>query len=309
MVNVVLQHSAAIPADAPIGIIGAGQMGMALAQALRTAGASAITVYSQPADAQTRARVQQAGLTWSDKPQGLVHALIVCSAVPQTAAVEVARACAPALHPQAIYVDLNSLGAAQKQAVAQHVLHAQRRFVDAAVLGAAADGIRMPLICSGADAEAIVHWLVGKGMNARVVGRRIGDAAAIKIVRSVLAKGLEALYVEALLAARRLGIETEVLHTFCDWLDQRPAQASAELLVTSHLLHAERRMHEVDMSVATLRAAGIKPVMAQAARDRLAKTAASGVATRLSGHPASDWASALALLDAALSGDKASGDA
>jgi len=297
MVNVMARIQPTLSADMPLGFIGAGQMSLSLAHALHTAGAGAITIYSQPADAQARVRVQEAGLTWSDTPQGLAQACIVFSAVTPSAAVDAARTCVLALNEQAIYVDLNSLGPTQKRDVAHEVLATGRRFVDAAVLGAAADGIRMPLICSGEDAQGVANWLSTKGMNVRTVGSKIGDAAAIKIVRSVLAKGLEALYVEALLAASRMGIEQEILRTFCDWLDARPAAATAELLVTTHLLHAARRMHEMDMSVAAVRDAGVVPVMAQAARERLAATAATEIAAKLGGQPAKDLTTALALLN------------
>jgi 3-hydroxyisobutyrate dehydrogenase-like beta-hydroxyacid dehydrogenase len=284
---------------APFGLIGVGQLGSSLGRGLCEAGVP-VVAYNLPTDAQAQARAEAAGLQWTPTPAGLSAARLVFCAVTPMAAVEAARACAPALAPDAIYVDLNSMGPQQKRAVAEAVQAAGRRFVDGAVLGAAADGIRMPIILSGADAAGVAGLLAPLGMKVRAVGAEAGQAAAIKIVRSVLAKGLEVLYAEALVAARRMGVEGEVLGTFCDWLDARPAAASAELLVTTHLLHAERRMHELDMSIDSVRETGLAPVMAQAVRDRLAATAATGVAAGLGGKPPATLADALALLDAAL---------
>lgn len=284
----------------PLGLIGVGQLGTSLARGLRAQGVQTVLAYNLPADAQAQARAEAAGLRWLATPAGLGEADIVFSAVTPQGAVDAARACAPALAPDAIYLDLNSMGPREKRAVADAVQAAGRRFVDGAVLGAAADGIRMPIIVSGPDAGHVAQRLGALGMRVRAVGTEPGQAASIKIVRSVLAKGLEVLYVEALVAARRLGVETEVLGTFCDWLDARPAAASAELLVTTHLLHAERRMHELDMSIAAVRETGVNPVLTQAIRDRLAATAATGVAAHLQGVPPRQISDALALLDDAL---------
>lgn len=284
-------------ADVPVGIIGLGQLGLALAQALQQAGVHRITVFNTPNDAAFHARAQQAGLACCAGPEGLCDAALVFSTVTPMAAEQAARTCVPALTPQAIYVDLNSMGPQPKRLVAAAVQGAGRRFVDGAVLGAASDGHRMPIICSGTDAAGVVAYLGALGMNARAVGPNAGDAAAIKIVRSVLAKGLETLYVEALLAARSMGVGHEVLHSFCDWLDARPAAHTAELLVKSHVLHAERRRHELAMSVQAVRQAGVWPVMAGAVQQRLALTADAGVAAALQGQLPASLEQALVLLE------------
>ncbi len=286
--------------DTRIGLIGTGQLGLSFASSLIRAGARHIIAHNVPADEAARARAEGIGASWSATPQGLQDAQIVFSAVTPMAAVSAAQTCAPALATDAIYVDLNSMGPVQKRAVADAVARTGRKFVDGAVLGAAADGIRMPIILAGAEASRVADLLSSFGMNARVVGEDPGQASAIKIVRSVLAKGLETLYVEAMLAAARMNVEQEVLGTFCDWLDARPAAATAELLVTTHLLHAQRRMHELDMSIEAVREAGVEPVMAQAVRDRLAMTAQTGIAAQLGSKPPANLAEALAMLDKAL---------
>lgn len=284
----------------PLAIIGAGQLGTSLGRALRGQGVQSVLAWNVAGDDRARVRAEQAGMHWLEDRAGLAGADIVLSAVTPQAAVDAARSCASFLAPDGIYVDLNSMGPREKKQVAEVVHAAGRRFVDGAVLGAAADGVKMPIIVSGPDAARVAARLSALGLRVRAVGETAGDAASIKIVRSVLAKGLEVLYVEALLAARRLGVEGEVLGTFCEWLDARPAAASAEILVTTHLLHAERRTHELDMSLATVRETGVAPVLTQAIRDRLAATAATGVAASLKGKPPESVSAALAILDSAL---------
>lgn len=281
----------------PIAIIGAGQLGTSLGKSLLAQGIPKVLAYNLPSDTQARARAEAAGMSWLDTPAGLGEARIIFSAVTADSAVHAAQACAPSTHPDAVYIDLNSMGPNEKNAAADVVTAAGRRFIDGAVLGAAADGIKMPIIVSGANAAEVAERLTLLGMNVRAVGTKSGEAASIKIVRSVLAKGLEVLYVEALLSAHRLGVDTEVLKTFCDWLDMRPAAASAQILVTTHLLHAERRMHELDMSIAAVRETGVEPVLTQAIRDRLAMTAATGISAQLAGVPPKSTAEALVLLE------------
>lgn len=280
-----------------VGFVGAGQLGTALMQGLCAAGVPRVLAYSVPADTQAPARVQAAGATFVATPEGLAQADIVFSAVTSQAARQAAADCAPHLAPHAIYVDLNSMGPQQKRTVEQALQPSGRDFVDAAVLGAAADGIRVPIVLAGVRAGDVVAALTPFGMNLRAIGQRCGDAAAIKIVRSVLAKGLETLYVEALVAARRMGVEAEVLDSFCAMLDSRPAASMAQLLVTTHVLHAERRMHELDMSVQVLDELGVPPLMARATRDVLARTAQARVSDTFGGRLPTDLDAALAALD------------
>jgi 3-hydroxyisobutyrate dehydrogenase len=297
---VVTTSSAVAAPPLRVAFIGFGQLGSAIARGLATQPGVRVFAYDPAADAPVRERAQAAGVRLLASPADLADTDIVLSTVTPLRALEAAQACAAALAPNAIYVDLNSLGPREKKAVAAAVAAVPRRFVDGAVLGAAADGFRVTIITSGADAADIATRLSAYGMRVRAVGIEPGQAASIKIVRSVLAKGLEALYVEALVAARRMGVEREVLATFCEFLDARPAAATAELLVTTHVKHAERRMHELDMSVAAVAETGLEPRLARAVRDVLAATAATDVAAKFDGEVPPNMDAALAALDESL---------
>lgn len=279
-----------------VGFVGFGHLGHAFARGLAERGAR-VLAYDASADASMRARAKQAGVTLVDAVSGLAPAELVFSTVPAMHALAAARAAAPSLGARSVWVDLNSMGPEEKRSVADAVAEAGRAFVDGAVLGAAGDGLKAAIIVSGATAETVAGTMSALGFRARAVGARPGDAAAIKIVRSVLAKGLETLYVEALVAARRLGVEREVLATFCEFLDARPAAATAELLVTTHVVHAERRAYEVAMSIAAVEAAGVEPRLARAIHGVLAATAATDVAAEFGGRVPPSLAGALEALD------------
>ena len=66
------------------------------------------------------------------------------------------------------------------------------------------------MLLAGADAEALAPTLAALGMRTTIAGGEIGAAAAIKMVRSVMIKGIEALTLECFLAAARAGVIDEV---------------------------------------------------------------------------------------------------
>jgi 3-hydroxyisobutyrate dehydrogenase-like beta-hydroxyacid dehydrogenase len=94
-------------------------------------------------------------------------------------------------------------------------------------------------------------------MNAKLAGTRIGDASAIKMMRSVMIKGLEALTAESMLAARRAGVEESVLASLqasdpgIDWT--RRSSYNLERM----MLHGARRAAEMREVAKTLSDYGI----------------------------------------------------
>lgn len=258
-----------------IGFIGMGQLGHALATGLAQHGLARVLGFDPYCSEQRQQQAAAAGVDLIGQAQELGQADFIFSAVTAKSALQAARTGVDVLSKGALFIDLNSLGEQQKKANAQLFQKQRGSFVDAAVLGPAADGIRVPIILSGPRAQDASVALNQLGLNTRAVGQEPGQASSIKIVRSLLAKGLEALYVEALVAAQRLGIQQEVLGTFAQMLDGRSAAGIAELLVTTHVLHAERRMDEMEMSIHAIEATGIEPNMAKAAYRVLARTAHS----------------------------------
>ena len=114
-------------------------------------------------------------------------------------------------------------------------------------------------------AELMAPW----GLKIEHVEGDLGAASGIKIMRSVIAKGLEALLVECLLGARRYGIDEAVLTSFGRFMDSRPFRDMANFLVVTDVIHAERRSHEARMSVDALEEAGVDAIMTRATSERL----------------------------------------
>jgi 3-hydroxyisobutyrate dehydrogenase-like beta-hydroxyacid dehydrogenase len=123
-------------------------------------------------------------------------------------------------------------------------------------------GIKAPMLVAGADAEPAVAWMNANGFETKYLGPRPGSASSVKMVRSVIMKGLEALGVEALVTAERQGILKEVLGCLGD-VDSMSVSGTIAMLVQTHIVHAERRWEEMGLVAKTLRETGVDPIMTE----------------------------------------------
>lgn len=239
------------------GVVGLGQLGSALATDLASKTNLKVSGFDPYLNAEKIQELSQKGITVVKDAEALGGVDYVIIAVPDSHSMEAVKTVSAAMKSAAVMIDLTSTDATSKLARAEVANAVGRHYIDGAVLGPAADGIRVPIILAGERSNEVADALTSVGVNARAVGEQIGQASSIKVVRSVLAKGLEALYVEGLLSARRLGIQNVVFDSFCSMLDTRSAADMAELLVTTHAMHAQRRCDEVNMSLRTLESTGI----------------------------------------------------
>jgi hypothetical protein len=132
------------------------------------------------------------------------------------------------------------------------------------------------MLLAGPHAEAVAPVLTGLGMKVNVSGAEIGAGAAIKMVRSVMIKGIEALTLECFLAAARAGIVDEVATSMknnypgLDWAKIVPY--NLERMAN----HGERRAAEMEESSVTLRELGLDPLMVDATVKRQREMGAIG---------------------------------
>lgn len=190
----------------------------------------------------------------------------VFSLVTADRALEAASMAAPHLDAGALYLDCNSCSPSTKVAASKIVEEAGARYVDVAVMAPVYPARhRTPLLLAGGSAAAAEALLTGLGMNARIAGDRVGQASSIKMLRSVMIKGFEALTAECVLAARRAGVEEAVLASLqasdpgIDWA----ARSSYNL--ERMMVHGMRRAAEMEEVAVTLRDLGLPDGMASAA--------------------------------------------
>jgi len=189
--------------------------------------------------------------------EAVKEADLVFSTVTADQAVQAAEICAPHMKKQSFWFDLNSCAPSSKQRAAELMEDVGVRYVDVAVMAPVHPKRNMvPLLIAGPHAREANALLEALPMAPRIVEGGIGAASSIKMIRSVMVKGLEALTAECILAGVAAGVDEEVLASLLrsypgiDW----PAQAAYNLERT--IVHGERRaaeMREVVKTVEDLR--------------------------------------------------------
>jgi 3-hydroxyisobutyrate dehydrogenase len=264
-----------------IGFIGFGEAGFTIGHGLRDAGLNDLFAYdvatgSAERGPLIRSRAATAGATLVDSPAELVdRASILISTVTCSSALEAAQQHAPFLRQSAedqphLYADLNSVSPDVKREIATVIAGSGTTFVEAAVMAPVGPyGQRVPMLLGGPGAEAFVMAMQPYGMRLQILpGAQVGTAAAVKMCRSVVVKGLEALLTECVLGASAYDA-TE--HVFASLQESYPGIDWKQLTdynINRLVVHGERRAREMDEVAETLRAAGVEPIMAEATARR-----------------------------------------
>jgi 3-hydroxyisobutyrate dehydrogenase-like beta-hydroxyacid dehydrogenase len=201
-----------------IAFIGFGEAGRAFAGSLKGQGGLAFSAYDilltgadsgghGAADAAVRKAAAELDVHLADGPEAAVRDVDwVFSAVTAASSLDAAKSVAGALMPGQVFFDINSVSAGRKQATAEVVRAAGATYVDMAVMAPVHPrGHRAPVLLAGIIGQPVLEQLAALGFDYEHVGDEVGTAATIKMVRSMFVKGMEAVTVQALLAAREAG--------------------------------------------------------------------------------------------------------
>ena len=210
-----------------------------------------------------RAAMARCGVaTGDDAATALGDRAFLLSLVTADAALGAAREYAPLLPEGALWCDMNSVAPETKRAAASAIEGAGGRYVDIAVMAPVDKGLAVPLLVSGPHALAALPLLEALGFtDVRVVGEEIGRASAIKMIRSVMVKGLEALSFECAAAADAAGVLDEVMASLD--ASEKPFRWSERIAYNRERMkaHGLRRAAEMEESARTLQGLGVEPVM------------------------------------------------
>jgi 3-hydroxyisobutyrate dehydrogenase-like beta-hydroxyacid dehydrogenase len=193
----------------------------------------------------------------------LADAPLVLSLVTADQSLAAARHCAPLLADQALWCDMNSVAPQTKRAAAALIEAAGGRYVDVAVLAPVEPArLAVPLLLAGPHTTAAETALRHAGFsNVRLVGGEVGKASAIKMIRSVMIKGIEALTDEMMAAAAAAGVTDEVLASLDASERAKPWAERAAYNLERMASHGARRAAEMEESARTLEGLGVGPVM------------------------------------------------
>ncbi|RVI01457.1 NAD(P)-dependent oxidoreductase [Sinorhizobium meliloti] len=210
-----------------------------------------------------RARAAELGVEPLDDVAGIACADVVLSLVVGAATKAVAA--------EAVFIDLNSVGPDTKALAAGAIATGKGSFVEGAVMARVPPyAEKVPILVAGRRAVEVAERLNALGMNLEAVGETPGQASSLKMIRSVMIKGVEALLIEALSSAERAGVTERILdsvqETFpgLDWRDV------ADYYLSRTFEHGARRVTEMTEAAETIESFGLNAPMSRAACETIA---------------------------------------
>jgi hypothetical protein len=256
-----------------VGLVGYGEVGRILAEDLRKQDVR-VSAYDLKLDGhlngalRDHASAHGVELLASHAELAAQSDLIV-SAVTASQAVRVAQACAPAVKPGAWFLDFNSASPGAKQRAAELIDGHGGRYVEGAVMTSIPPyRIKVPLLLGGAGAKELEPLLVGLGFNARVASEELGIASAVKMCRSVMIKGMEAMVIECFTTARAYGVEDAVIASLAETFPGIDWEKQGAYFFQRVIEHGRRRSEEVREVAETVREIGLTPWSAQGTAER-----------------------------------------
>lgn len=260
----------ACPVDATFTFIGFGEAGAAFA-----GGAPAFGYDRKTDDPGLRAEklhdFSRAGVTaCADAAEAIGRASAILSLVTADQALAAARSGASSIAAGAFWFDMNSVAPDTKRDAATLTEASGGRYVDVAVMAPVHPARRaVPLLLSGPHAGVGAKMLTTFGFtNVTVLAGPVGAASSIKMIRSVMVKGFEALTAECFLAAEKAGVAGEVVASLnaswpgVDWADK------ADYNLDRMMVHGLRRAAEMEEVVKTLDALGTGSAMTRGTVER-----------------------------------------
>ncbi|WP_202759154.1 NAD(P)-dependent oxidoreductase [Delftia acidovorans] len=278
-------------------ILGGGMVGACYMQAFVEQGHSLVGLCDLQPNAAAADAVQAAGAQVHTAPGAwLAKADVVVSAVFGTVARSLFEACLPHLRDGVVYVDMTTADPQEMREcgeLARRVAQGRAvHFVDVAITGAVnLGGRKTPLLVAGGKAGFVQELFLPLGGSVRVVGGQPGDAAALKLLRSIYTKGTEALAVECLVTAQQMGLR-EQLHAVLQDIDETPLRTLMESMVRTHIPHSARRRNEVAEARQQMARNGLAPIALPAVEALFAATARAHAAQPFTGtstDDAIDW--------------------
>ena len=210
-----------------------------------------------------------------DAGQALEDADVILSLVTADQALAAASSCAAFLKPGALWIDMNSVAPATKRSASEAVARSGGAYVDAAILAPVdPSALKVPILLSGSHWAKTHAFLTQFGFtNVSNAGDEIGKASGVKMIRSIMVKGIEALTAEMMEAASAAGVVDEVLSSLnassssADWHER--AAYNLERMAT----HGARRAAEMEEVARTLSALDVEPIMTRGTVQRQSEAA------------------------------------
>ena len=257
-----------------IAFIGFGEAGQTIGRGLLAQGAQLcaydILFDDQANQGRLRRTAESLGIAASENHVAAVKdASIVFLAVTASSSLAAARSCLPGLRQGQPFLDINSVSPQRKLQTAALVAPSGAAYVDVAVMAPVAPyDHKVPCLVGGPGAEALLPRARALGMKMEFVSAAVGQASAIKMFRSIMIKGLEALVLESMLAASEYKVEARVLASLKETFPSLDWEKLAGYMLERVVSHGRRRAAEMREVAETLSGIGLEPIMASATAAR-----------------------------------------
>ena len=290
-----------------IAFIGFGEAGQTISRGFLGEGFRSIRTYDilfdDPADrGQLKRTAEALGVGVAENHVAAVRdADLVFLAVTASSSLDAARSCIPGLGKKQLFLDVNSVSPRRKQQTAAQVTPTGASYVDVAVMAPVAPyQHKVPCLIGGPGAEEFLPRARALGMKVEFVSGEVGPASAIKMFRSIMIKGLEALVLESMLAASEYQVEDRVLASLKETFPSLDWNRIAGYMIERVVTHGRRRAAEMREVAETLKDMGIEPIMAAATAARQQWLADLGVKEQMAGRKSEDRAELIRAIRKAL---------
>lgn len=270
-----------------IAFIGFGEAAQSIAGGLSSQKTARLAAYDlrfrdKAASTGLRAIASQRGVEPLDHIADIASADVVLSLVVGSATKAVAAEAAPYLSSSAIFIDLNSVGPDTKSLAAKEIEAGNGSFVEGAVMARVPPyAEKVPILVAGKRAREAAERLNAFGMNLEAVGDTPGQASSLKMIRSVMIKGVEALLIEALSSAERAGVTERILDSVGETFPGLDWRQIADYYLSRTFEHGARRVTEMTEAAETIESLGLKAPMSRAACETIASAHAAMTAQGL----------------------------
>ena len=260
-----------------IGFIGFGEVAYYFSMGLKEAGIERIVTYdkavAEPGCGEIiRNRAQSVHVELTPTLDELVTSSeLVFSTVWGNVALEIATEAAHFISPGKIFADINNTAPSVKKRGAEAINAKGAKFVDIGLFAPPAQVKHKAFICASGDgAEQFKAVMSRYGMNIEVMPGEAGRATTIKTLANIYYKGVQALYLEIGLSARKAGIDLNALGPLLvESVATLPREKEMAFWIVQCGIHAERKAAELEPIIEAMEEWGIEPLMMEATRKRL----------------------------------------
>lgn len=270
----------------PIGFLGFGEAASHIAAGFHGQGAEGLLAYDVTLHAAGERRAvldrrlrETSAAPISSVEELMERARVIFLIIPPKFARDAALEALPFMTGDHLFCDLTTNRPRVKEELGRAFAERGALYVDAAVMGAVPlYRHRTPTLICGNGAARMEELMAPLGMALTNVGPEPGKAVKMKLTRSVFVKGVEALTVEMLMTARRLGIDREIVAGIEESFQKLGFTGFCGQLATSGVEHAERRSVEARECQELEEELGLNSIMMEAACRKLQWTASLGYA-------------------------------